>query len=804
MIQFAPHILLTLVLALGAAAAMWFLYRRGSPNLRKPFVWLLPMLRSSAVFLLVITLAEPMLRRSVDQQLLSQIRFIVDDSASMNVSDANLPLDKKVEIGLAHGWLDQSGLDLTKLREAQRIAEFRSSLLKSTRASASLDQAKDAVSRLAEADTPEISVQARALLREDWIPSRARQIQAQLNRFTRNLSEIESKLRAEFREAAGDLDLAEFDQKSRIERVRDVLKFAADLEGEHEVVVETAGTTNGLTDLTAIDPPGANAAQTETLVLLSDGRHHADSVAPGDAAALWFSAGAEVLTVGFGSTEPAADLILTNTHQPRRVAPGDTIRGTIEIYDSMPAGQQLLIEIANADEVVWSDELETNGEGSRILAFAFQAPVEMSELPKLLSYTTRIQAVEGEFRGENNSIPMPVFLSMPTPAGILVLDGRPRWEARYIRNIFERDPNWRVESNFAPQETALPTREELAKFDLIVIGEVPAETVSDQHIAWFEEFVRAGGGLIFIDGPRQELRAVFETRNADLSPVTWFDAPQWMDDPRLELTRDGTLEPALTLASNRADNEAIWSYLPAPQRAIRVHPKAGATVLAEVKSESGNTPLLISQTLGDGQILHVASDESWRWRYQKGDEYHTRFWRQLARWVMAEPFLVASEGSAFDVDQLRIRAGESVRVRARNPASTAAEAVLLKDGEELSRVSIDFGRSAAIEPPGPGFYELRLASAELPQIPLTVVAASSLEETITHADQQLLAEMARRGGGEFFAEEDFRRLPEILASKKAIVTQIDSTAIWQTFSWLALIVILVSTELFFRKRAGLL
>ena len=683
------------------------------------------------------------------------------------------------------------------LEEIRRIADLKESLQASTRPTASLEQARDATSRLAEGGLDQLSAQAKALLREDWTPSVAGRRQLEINGLTQELATLESALRAEFCQSF-DRDIPGFEINSRLARVRHLLESVESLKSEHEVTIETLGQPDSLTDLSAISPPQSVSSQAETIVLLSDGRHHADSVKPGDAAALWASAGAQLMTVGFGSTEPQTDLILTDTHQPRRLAPHDLISGALEIYDSMPPGQPLKVDISNEDtgDILWTDEVETSGEGARVLSFAFRITQDADELPTLLRLFARIHPVAGEARTDNNSMPMPVFLSAPPQSSMLVIDGRPRWDTRYLRNIFRRDPTWQTDVSFAPHQESLPDEDTLKSYDLIVIGEVPSEVVSDQHLTWLEEHVRSGAGVILIDGPREELRQLLNDHS--LSPAAWFDAPQWLDRPHLALTHDGALEPALTLAPNKADNEAIWSYLPAPHRAIRARPKAGATILAEARSESGNTPLLITHTLGSGRVLYISSDESWRWRYQKGDEYHTRYWQQLARWIMAEPFLVHTEEVEFDLDHLRIRQRETATVRIRSKVEQEFEAVVKRDDEEVLRTS------ELIEGLQPGDYTVSLVGVRDTTIPLKVIEPTSIEETVTHANPHLLKRMAERGNGEFLHEHEFAELLNILKSRRAVVTKVDSITIWQSAAWLIGIVLLVAVELFFRKRAGIL
>ena len=122
----------------------------------------------------------------------------------------------------------------------------------------------------------------------------------------------------------------------------------------------------------------------------------------------------------------------------------------------------------------------------------------------------------------------------------------------------------------------------------------------------------------------------------------------------------------------------------------------------------------------------------------------------------------------------------------------------MRNGEEVLRTN------ELIEDLAPGNYEVSLAGVDNTTIPLTVIEPTSIEETVTHANPRLLEEMAERGNGEYFTEQEFAELLSILKSRRAIVTTMDSTSVWQSYGWLLAIVLLVATELFLRKRAGLL
>ncbi|MCX6853733.1 MAG: VWA domain-containing protein [Verrucomicrobia bacterium] len=75
------------LLAFGLAAAMWFLYRRELKFVSSRWGWLPAALRSSAVFLLVLALSGPVMRRESIQRQLGRVVLAVDTSASMKLED---------------------------------------------------------------------------------------------------------------------------------------------------------------------------------------------------------------------------------------------------------------------------------------------------------------------------------------------------------------------------------------------------------------------------------------------------------------------------------------------------------------------------------------------------------------------------------------------------------------------------------------------------------------------------------------------------------------------------------------------
>jgi hypothetical protein len=84
---------------------------------------------------------------------------------------------------------------------------------------------------------------------------------------------------------------------------------------------------------------------------------------------------------------------------------------------------------------------------------------------------------------------------------ILILDGRPRWETRYLRNLFERDEQWEVTTLIGNEQLrGFPADPgTLATFDLIVFGEVEKDAFKGDELQWINDFVaERGGAVVFI------------------------------------------------------------------------------------------------------------------------------------------------------------------------------------------------------------------------------------------------------------------------------------------------------------------
>jgi hypothetical protein len=368
------------------------------------------------------------------------------------------------------------------------------------------------------------------------------------------------------------------------------------------------------------------------------------------------------------------------------------------------------------------------------------------------------------------------------------------------------------------------TKDDLFTFDLIVLGDFSPARLKPEHVEWLREFVEErGGGLIMVDGARGHLRDWSKSKAAGLVPVQWIGDPKGMQGPLTwQLTAEAERAPALRLSDSPSANQTLWPRLPPAMWTSTVQPLPAAQVLAQLSTAAKQlTPAFVFRSVGAGAVLYVASDELWRWRYQVADLHHQRLWVQLAAWIAAPPFQAESKTVAIGTDRLRYGAGEQgeVRVRLRNAggeiiADAHPRAFLIHEGTDAATLELEAdpthaGVYRALTPPlKPG--EWQVAVAEGPQstrsdvrLTLRVADTGNQELASLTMNRPLLETMARNTGGRFLREEQAGELPSLLQALDRKQTSTRETLLWSSWWWLGTILALLTIEWLMRKKLRL-
>ena len=919
-----------LVVAALAFVLAFVLYRRET-KFRSGFMgWLLPLLRSLAVLLCMLLLAEPVLRHDSTRRQESRLRFLVDGSRSMDVTDPGLSTARKLRLLESGGAalpaageaylktaaslrgledhlrpLSAEALDLNATQEAG--VHFRSLETGLGRLSNLLPAAPGAIADTAPA------YQARAIVQRFLRDEQQRQEDrwkdgGQADEGTRRyyLSKAREalfKLAPPFEEIAASLAtdpetrdrLASLGTNSRWSRMEELLVGAGGgpgwierLADDHEIEVidiptgeswwwQRKGKQSG--DLpAALDRPlvasrtdlaetiAAIASATSTgkgaIIVLSDGNHNALG-SPEEAAELLGATGLPVHAVGFGADQPPPDLAISNVLVPKSVYRGDRIAGRVALDDTLPPGRKFEVSILHLGEECWSQELESTGEGTRLIPFEIGA----NELITQLADADADADGESENQGVDGDRNLPLALTAQvryvadsTAAGaavvadpalawlagndsrefaiqamgrkrkVLVLDGRPRWDLRYLKNHFDRDPQWASDSVIAmppveeEAESLLPdSKKELFEYDLVFLGDIPAGRLTGEEMKWLLEFVsERGGGLVLVDGARRHLAGYADTEAGPLMPVSWKpESAEAVPVRKIRMTAPGRELGALQWSASASESAAAWDQLPPPQWIGTVEPNPGAEVLLEaIAGEGESHPVMVTHRYGAGKVVYLGFDESWRWRKGRDDDPQRRFWLQLADWAGEIPFAAKGERVALGADRITLSEGETATLRTRfkdidgNSDSTAElEAVFTKDGQAFASYPLAGeadtgmyrGKTAALPA---GKYEVRIRDRAMGEtydeavMQMFVAAHPDLEMTRTALNRGVLGSITRASSGRFHPEEDAEGLIEHLESLVEKVEESRVTYLWRSWWWFLGIIVLLTLEWILRKRAG--
>jgi hypothetical protein len=840
-----------LLLALGAAFAGGLaFYLRWQDRGRKTVRFALGAARGALLALLVLTLADPVLRLTTTSRQPPTVYVVVDGTDSMALRDPMTPENRAA--------LDKAvGLDPTRVESEAGKTDKPTGDGKSEDSSGGSSgdaNAADSTGKLV-ADGATKSADASggesATAKTDGpVPARIDYVRALLRK------DKGAWLKRLEKERGVLLQPYVFDGQTTSQLRKLVDAGASRSESDPVAWSEQLGTTGQVTALgNVLDDASQQTASGHLagVILLSDFAHNSGlSPLTGGADSPLARLGVPVYTVGVGAVE-TVDLAV-DIQVPPTMKKGERDEISVKLRAAGLRGQTATVQVTarklGGEEgethapIVIGQRTQLLGDDIPPLSFPF-TPADAGRF----QFSAYVTPLPGEVLDQNNHSAREATV-IDDYLRLMYVAFEPTWEWRFIKEVFHRDklvgmsgfrtflsssdPRVR-QSNALFLPSLTPQRREFFTQDVIFLEDLPSTSLGTRFPELLKEYVRdLGGGLVVIAGPRFGLRELAQTPIAEMLPVVIDPQARPKTDrpfaPRRTLL--AAEEPYMRLSENPQENERAWANL---QSLSWYQPVANvresARVLAEHPADicrDGKTPqpLIATRAYGKGQVVYLGINETWRFRRKYGEKFYREFWSRLIYRLGighalgdAKRFVPSLDREVYRVDdkvRLRVEAYDadyqpltgdeleepaltaelvSPDPRGGTPQTKTIVVPLLKAGEFETRFPVytPGEHILRVKDPIAGRFEERRFE----------VTAESAERRQAVRDLSLQTDMASTSGGRAYELINAEKLVDDLRAEPRVRTVTRNHALWTTPLWFGAAMILMLGEWLTRKRLQL-
>ncbi|MBI2374026.1 MAG: hypothetical protein HYV07_08510 [Deltaproteobacteria bacterium] len=558
------------------------------------------------------------------------------------------------------------------------------------------------------------------------------------------------------------------------------------------------------------------------------------------ARALGAEVGAPIYTIGFAAEDSAPDLAIRRIVSDDFAFVHNSVTVEVELERHGLALKSVPVTLNRENDVVATKEAIFDSQGRARVSFELK-PTRIGR--QTLEVSVPVQPNEAVSTNNSKSVVLKVIRDR---IRILQVVGHPSWDERFLRELLKRNPNVDLISFFilrsatdlqkAPQEelSLIPFpidelfTEELPGFDIVIYQNFSYRPYRmARYLRNVRDYVVDGGSFLMIGGRDSfEDGWYAETPVETILPITLGGAPAY--DPgefRPRLTLEGRRHPIALIGEPGEPPDLAYERLPPLEginSSLGLAPDAQALLIHP--SLPGNPPVVAIREVGDGRSMAVTTDSLWYWRFvavgegRAGREFD-RFWNAALRWLVRDPELA----------RVRVEAKRSV-VPLGTPVSAEAKVLGpdyhgLPGAEIMARlVSLDGGDTLeqrvvagsdgvaplTFEHVEPGSYSLRVEAHGASGEPLgradepLVVEGSDVEREAPFPRPELLRALAEASGGQFLTiDEAFPKI-DLSENRRVEVDRSRREPIWD--SWLAYVLLLglLASEWWVRRRGGLL
>ena len=518
---------------------------------------------------------------------------------------------------------------------------------------------------------------------------------------------------------------------------------------------------------------------------------------------------APVYTVALGDTSARRDIILAKVVHNRLAYLGNEFPMEVLVRASQCVGERIYLRVSKNGKELFNAGVEVVEENAthkiELLLTADETGIQ--------HYRFTVDTIMQEDNHANNVKDVYIDI-LDGRQKILLLSDAPHPDIGAINQAISVNENYEVTQMLMDQfikEHQLAS-EQLRAYNLIILHQVPSRRKKVEKV--LQAMLASEVPLLFVLGSRSDIRA-FNTLKLGL---------QISGGQNKQNEVQALLNNKFTLFSVGEFDDRLYQDLPpllVPFGKYNVSKSAAVLFSQKIGMVRTEHPLMLFTQKGNGKIGIVAGEGLWRWRLRsyEASGSHDVFNTLLSKTVQylsvkddKSNFKVFSKNNFLENEVIKFEAevyNDSYEL------INDPEIKLTIENEEgqsfpftFSRTSRAYKLEAGMLPIGKYTYHstVKVGDRLYRETGEFNISPIQVESAITRADHQLLYNIAARHGGKMYLADDLEALSMELASRgdiKPIVYTEDRLKELINIKWIfALILVLVSAEWFFRKRAG--
>lgn len=580
----------------------------------------------------------------------------------------------------------------------------------------------------------------------------------------------------------------------------------------------------------------AAGQQISGILVMSDGQN-TGGTSMSQAARAAADVKAPIFVTPLGPNQRVRDVSLVDVYTSGLVTVGDQVQVNVTVQSQGFDGQSVNVELKDGNEVLDTQEVVVRDSAQQQVELTFEAKLAGA---RYLTVHVPPLPEESEQLHLNNTDTAFVRIS-EEKIRTLLIDGRPRWDFRFIKNAIRRDNGLSGKSGEAPDivlETEwqrfsqaqraqlLPqTVDDIAEYHTVILGDVSAELFTPELRNILLQAVREKGVGLIVAAGTQSMPHEFAGSFQDLLPVRLKQGVAGMEAPvynpfRLVITPHGATHETTRLYDDPGRNQNVWASIPPYYWCAAVErPAPGATVLAwnpSVEGRFGKMPLIAYHFAGEGKVMFVGTDSTWLWRQNVGDRFFYKFWGQSIRFVARRNESEAQK-SWIEVRPVRAQQGEETQIELMafredgSPFESSTQSITmlasgLRENIELTIDKTKKGRyTGSFTPQKSGVHRLAYQPSDGGSVVEATVQVLAAREELRHpnVNRPGLDLLASSTGGKLIELQEVGTIPKFVKGETELQRLHYEATIWDNWLVLLILVLTYSIDVGIRRLIGL-